>query len=173
MGTFLLFGTLWFWLAIIITVIGITACTEFDDNQKCSSLWVIVLGLALYFCGNSVFFNDLGAWIINNPIIFIGWIAVYFLSGVVWSFFKWGFYLRRIREQLIKDKSKFPNSFAFNRLEYTVSNNKERILHWMIYWPLSGIWTLINDPVNKIFEFFLSKISKIYDKMSAHTLKDL
>jgi hypothetical protein len=43
----------------------------------------------------------------------------------------------------------------------------------MIYWPLSSLWTLINDPVKKAFEFVLSQFGGFYDKMSEKILGDI
>jgi len=43
----------------------------------------------------------------------------------------------------------------------------------MIYWPFSAIWTIINDPVKKSFEFMLSQFGGFYDKMTLKILGDL
>ena len=36
----------------------------------------------------------------------------------------------------------------------------------MLYWPLSGLWTLINDPVKRTFRWIFGRLSSYYDKMT-------
>ena len=62
---------------------------------------------------------------------------------------------------------------SFDIKDYKIGRNKEKVLHWMIYWPLSSVWTLINDPVKKAFEFVLSQFGGFYDKMSEKILGDI
>ena len=36
----------------------------------------------------------------------------------------------------------------------------------MMYWPLSGIWTLIDDPVKKAFQKIFSGLENRFQKIS-------
>lgn len=103
---------------------------------------------------------------LHNPAQTLMIFAGYLVAGTIWSIAKWFFYLKRIRNSY-EDRS------YFNIENYKVKENKERITHWMIYWPLSSIWTLINDPVKKAFEFILSQFGGLYDKMTEKILGDL
>lgn len=57
------------------------------------------------------------------------------------------------------------------------SNNKALITTWITHWPVSMIWTLINDPIKKlinhIFEFIKSAFQSISDKMFKSLKADL
>jgi len=170
MTEILAFGTIWFW--ILVTVISgiIIFITEEDDDDGIwsSNLWLIGTLVALYFLGNSESFKQIGTYIIQNPGVAILIFAGYIFLGSIWSIIKWFFYLKKI-----KSKHNNNSDFSFNINNYKIEKNKERVLHWMIYWPLSSVWTLINDPVKKAFEFVLSQFGGFYDKMSEKILGDI
>lgn len=44
--------------------------------------------------------------------------------------------------------------------------NKGRIVFWMSYWPWSGIWTLINDPITRIYRFIWHRLGATFENMS-------
>jgi len=54
-----------------------------------------------------------------------------------------------------------------------VSRNKGRIVAWMTYWPWSGLWTLINDPVRRTFRFLYRRISTTLQRMSDKMFADI
>jgi len=167
MTEILAFGTIWFWILILVASGLIINSIEDDNDNWGSNIYFIVCLVALYFLGNSQFFNSLGLYIIHNPAISILVFLGYLLIGSIWSVIKWFFHLRMIREKYKNNKEYF---YIQN---YKVEQNKERILHWMIYWPLSSIWTLINDPIKKSFEFILSQFGGFYNKMSESILGDI
>jgi hypothetical protein len=55
--------------------------------------------------------------------------------------------------------------------------HKGDIMLWMTYWPFSGLWTLINDPIRKVFRTIYTHIAKslqaISDRMSKGVTADL
>lgn len=55
----------------------------------------------------------------------------------------------------------------------SVGRNKGRILSWMTYWPLSGLWTLINDPIRRIFRWLYRRISTILIHMADKIFADI
>ncbi len=44
--------------------------------------------------------------------------------------------------------------------------NKTKILTWMIYWPWSAIWTVINDPIKRIFKFIYNVVQDYLQSIS-------
>ena len=54
-----------------------------------------------------------------------------------------------------------------------VNRNKGRIISWMTYWPWSGLWTLINDPIRRTFRFLYGRISSTLQRMSDHMFADI
>ena len=45
-------------------------------------------------------------------------------------------------------------------------HNKGRIIFWMAYWPASGLWTLINDPITRIYRFLFTRIVVTFEHIS-------
>lgn len=48
----------------------------------------------------------------------------------------------------------------------TLNRHKDDILAWMAYWPWSGLWLLINDPVRRAFKYVYAGISKTLQRMA-------
>jgi hypothetical protein len=169
MTEILAFGTIWFWILItLISGMIIWITEEEEDGIWSSNIWFIGTLIALYFLGNSELFKKIGEYIIKNPGLSIGIFVLYILIGSIWSMMKWFFYLQKV-----KKKYEEYTYQSFDIKDYKIGRNKEKVLHWMIYWPLSSVWTLINDPVKKAFEFVLSQFGGFYDKMSEKILGDI
>lgn len=165
--TLLEFGTLWFWIFIVVMGSFIIGYTESDEENYPASIVFVVMLAGLYFLGNSQFFNSFFKSFVTNPGLPIGLCVGYFIVGTVYSFVKWYFYLLNIKD------SYEGRSYSFKIENYTASKNKERIIHWMLYWPLSGLWTLINDPIVRTFKYIFGRLSNYYDKMTNNILSDL
>lgn len=57
------------------------------------------------------------------------------------------------------------------RLTPRVRNNKRRILTWMVYWPWSMFWTVLNDPVKRLFKYIYAKMKAVYQKIVDRAFK--
>jgi hypothetical protein len=161
------FGTIWFWILALVSSIFIIKYTEDDEDNYGASIIFVLTMVILYFFGNSEFFKNLGLIIIQTPEKFLITIGCYLVIGLLWSIAKWFFFLRKIRDDYD------PSYSSFRISNYKASNHKERITHWMMYWPLSAVWTLINDPFKRMFDEIFRKFSSLYDKMSYKMLGDL
>ena len=51
--------------------------------------------------------------------------------------------------------------FALGLLK--ASDNKRRITRWIIWWPWSALWTIINDPIRRIANEIYILLSKTYE----------
>ena len=60
-----------------------------------------------------------------------------------------------------------------NTLKPLVSRNKRRILLWMAWWPFSALWTIINDPVRKIFKTLYNSVKGWLQKISDYIYADI
>lgn len=167
MGLIFLFGTVWFFVLLCVASIAIIVSTELDE-PKSWGFWImgITIGL-LYFGGNAESFKSLLTYISQNPGQIILFIAQYLLLGTVWSFIKWYFYLVDRKEYYTK------HDYGYNKSDFTVGENKERIMNWMIYWPLSAFWTMINHPVRRAFKWIFNSFEKQYQVISDKVFKDL
>ena len=54
-----------------------------------------------------------------------------------------------------------------------VADNKAQIIRWMTFWPISGLWTLINDPIRQAFIKIYDRISGRLQRMSDRIFDDM
>lgn len=90
--------------------------------------------------------------------------------------------VRKDREKVVKilndrikdSQSKLADNIAYaKRVNMPVAKqNKSLILTWMFYWPFSGVWTLINDPVRRIFQRIYVKLEGVYQKITDSAFTD-
>ena len=45
-------------------------------------------------------------------------------------------------------------------------NHKTRCLTWMTYWPCSFFWTMLNDPLRKLFKHAMSSLKNVYESIA-------
>lgn len=64
-------------------------------------------------------------------------------------------------------------SIGFVKGSITASSNKPRIVFWIGWWPISLVWTLINDPLRKIANFIFDRCKRIYEDICSKLNKDL
>jgi len=182
--TFLI--TTWvFYTLLSIGAIVIITCHEKNENGWAHTIFVALTALAVYKFTPNFTSGDL-----------ITYLSLYFVVGIIWSFLKWFFFLKEVKNKYnttrdeyskIKDTNS-PNflenlrqyinekmykySYDFNisydgKMTYPqASENKARITTWIAHWPLSMIWTLINDPVRKVLNYIFNQFKGIYQKMS-------
>jgi hypothetical protein len=118
--------------------------------------------------------------------------ASYFALGALWSVGKWWFFVRDKRDTYNDRKRDF---IADKKLQITVKDaiptdlrkefksymtrygnggvampearkHKGRIMTWMAYWPWSMVWTLIDDPIKKMFRYIYNRLQRLYEKIS-------
>lgn len=58
------------------------------------------------------------------------------------------------------------NGYRQKNKPIKVRDNKARILAWMSYWPASMLWTIINDPVRRFFEFVYENVGGYLQKIA-------
>lgn len=84
---------------------------------------------------------------------------------------KWWLYLIELKvkyQDYITDVN-FKSSDTYTYFQ--ISYNKDRVLVWMTYWPLSIIWFLINYPVRQGFKILFDAFEKQYTQISKYILK--
>lgn len=48
----------------------------------------------------------------------------------------------------------------------TVKNRFGDLVRWIIWWPMSAVWTLLNDPIRRIAEFIVRSLKTSYTKVA-------
>ena len=149
-------------------------------------------------------FSDINPflWILHNFDTFIAFAIAYFFVGTGWAVAKWWFYISklarivtRVKEDFYKRRNFEPTAtltseqyYQFMRdvrdaTKYRVTNippkvseHKALITSWMTYWPISALWTLINDPIVRLFDSIYYGIAEylqaISNKKFAGIIKD-
>ncbi len=103
---------------------------------------------------------------------------LYFVSGVVWSFGKWFFYLMRIRDEIKEGKheiNKYNERFMFllnGKKAPEASKHKSKIVAWICYWPFSFVGTILNDPLRRFVNFIYNRLGSTYQKMSDYIFRE-
>lgn len=54
-----------------------------------------------------------------------------------------------------------------------VADNKSKIITWMVYWPWSFFWTILNDPIRRLFRRIYNNLREFYQKMSDKVFADV
>lgn len=54
-----------------------------------------------------------------------------------------------------------------------VRDHASAILIWMMYWPWSATWTIINDPVRNFFKAIFKLIQSLYEDLSKSVYSDI
>ena len=180
-------GSVWFWLLIALAVIIGMACLEREEVGGLVGLTVVT---ALIF-GLLSPIKDSFAWVWANPLQVLAYIGGYFLLGFAYSFLKWDRFIAAIKRDYEETKEKWlqdkgivgevvPESlkvewsvyvkdmynsrisdFAFKRITYL--KYKAIIVAWIIWWPLSLMWLVINDPVKRMAEYLVFKFRTVYN----------
>lgn len=139
---------------------------------------------------------DIIGYIALNPAIVGYAVGGYFVLGTIWSVIKWWFFVKAERRRYDEFKAnflrrqgveglsipedlrqKFKDSLEDLRYENKieirpqVGNHKARIYLWMAYWPWSMIWTIINDPVRRVFTEIYTQIKATLQRISDHIWK--
>jgi len=159
MITLFLFGTVWFWVLLFVSFCGIVALLE-TENEGCADIVFVATMFVLYKLGCQVEIKNIFTWIAQNwgysLLLFFG----YFVAGTLYSILKW--YLHLID---LSNKRLYNSYVNASEDKFKASENRVLITHWMIYWPISGIWTLISNPIVKIFNHIFYKLESFYQKI--------
>lgn len=54
-----------------------------------------------------------------------------------------------------------------------VNGYKISISHWVLYWPVSAIWSLLDDFVSKVIQVIVVKIRVVYEKITNNAFKNI
>lgn len=166
MGALFVFGTLGFWLLSVIAFIIIILALE---NKRWggtgATLTMIGFFAALWFFGGQTL-REASDFITQHPIKCTLNILGYIVVGIVWSFVKWYYFLLNYKEKVDRTYQNWRNYIP------KVVDNKGKIIAWMTYWPMSALWTIINDPVRRMYDKIYRKLGKVYQKISDNVFKD-
>jgi hypothetical protein len=173
-------GTIGFW---IVLAVGSIVMNELVDNGQGIAATLLAVGLVFVF---TVFGNlNLIELVKTHPEQLIIMIIGYFVLGTGWAVAKWYFFLQRIRRTVLelKEDNTEVGTYAFNdamckenlstAFPPRVKDFKGRIIGWMSLWPASMVWTVINDPIRRVFVEIYNCIGGMLQNMSNKMFADL
>lgn len=171
----LVFGSVWFWLLFLLAWVLITIAIELGYQIR-ATIVVLMFFVLYFFFGGKEALASLLHYITYKPFHSIGWILGYFVLGTAWSVAKWAFFVLRKRDKALDTLRKETERYHYTPTEVKppqVSEHKNLIVGWMIYWPFSALWTLINDPVKRAFTWIYYRISKRLQTISDHLFQSV
>ena len=60
-----------------------------------------------------------------------------------------------------------------NKILPDSSNNKEKIVTWILYWPTSVFWTILNDPMVRLANWIYNKFGNVYAAIANSVFKNV
>lgn len=58
------------------------------------------------------------------------------------------------------------NKYKIEKLPLDVKKYKSKITFWMIWWPWSALWTLLNDPIRRFYNMLYNMFGGVFQKIS-------
>jgi hypothetical protein len=192
MLTLFVFGTVWFWALVALECIVLFALIE-GDRVGWGTLSLIATFAILKFFGDVDIIGFAKANPLEFAAGVAGYfVAGTIWSVAKWWFFlkdrreKYdelkAEFLRNngVQGTVIPEKLRAPwrlqaasltdhrgyGSASAESIIPKARNHKGKILTWMTYWPWSMVWTLINDPVKKLFRQIYRSIQNLMQSIS-------
>lgn len=180
---FILWG-FWWWILFAGFVIADILFLEYD-NGRGATFSLFVFAAAMFFLGD---WNPF-PWMIANPLWTVGVVLGYFVAGSIWSMVKWYFHCLNVRDDFKEFKDEFFTKHGITGEKIPMTLKKEwehdiiytkfrkgvplnfmdykgTILTWMTHWPFSAVWTLLNDPIRRIFLSIYKHLGGILQSIS-------
>jgi hypothetical protein len=187
MFIFLGFG-MWFWVLVVLEFCLLTWFVE--ECWPLPSIVSLILFFVLLWWLADI---PIWTWIKNNPAQLAMYCLYYIMAGIGWSIGKYYFLLSKVRKNIKKlkaewmeNKAKFEDDKIITFEDY-ISNNSFQVKYdlnfdntamkltfWAMFWPTSFVWTILNEPVRRLFKFLIHDVFiGIYRKMHKVMITDL
>lgn len=178
----LIFTGAWFW--ILTAFVFALLVWEVATERSVKAVFTIALYiLIIHLFGDAALFSMLK---MHPELVYIG-VPAFFVLGAVWSLAKWWLFVKREALEYREYRMSYliSNGISDATLDTIVPDHlkgriceakkplarmhKNRIITWMVYWPFSMVWTILDEPWRLIYEF----MSRVFQRISDHVWKDL
>lgn len=163
-----------------------------NDRAGGAGISVVIFGLLLQFLGGVDVFGTI--W--NNPVYILVFLALYLVAGTVWAVSKWYIFVKKIARKYREIKTEFLHSrklepgdplddkqraellrqardSGIKEVPPRANSNKSRIIGWMVFWPISLVWSLLDDFVKELFTQVYDFIGGFLQRISNRVFKDI
>jgi hypothetical protein len=168
-----------FFLYFLIPAVLIGLCWLVEGSEHSVSA-TVGLGLVLVVLQ---LFTDVRpfTYMMNDPLRAGVIAAAYIAIGIGYLWYKWSSYTRMAARNVRAYMAKYSNVSSLDAARYlgyrsaplNVGHYKARIMGWMIYWPLSFAWTLLNDPLYRLYVAIYDKIAYSLQEISDRAFSDI
>ena len=170
-------SVLFLYIAVPLYLIFLTILIEGTNSTGLAtlSLGIILVGLQL--------FTDIHpfTFALYNPLTTLAYAVGYLVIGVIYVYFKWKSYTRMARRAMeawlenhkLQAPTDAARSLGYISVPLRVNTYKYKITSWMAYWPVSMAWTLLNDPLRRLFESVYYRISSYLQTISNREFADM
>lgn len=202
MFTVAMFGTLWFWIVAVETLILFVSVILGEDEGKhyFTGISLIISLLLLQFVAKI----DILSWLVNHGPALLTYLCSHFTVGTLWSVFKWYWFVQKSLDEYRQIKTRFLMGFNPDSAQtgimpqelktkwekviteensYTakyppnIKDHKNEVATWILYWPISMTCSVLGDLttwlVNKIVSFTKRVYTFISDLVFSEMKKDL
>lgn len=173
---------LWFWVAIFAVSALIIWGVEADNGAGTTAAALAGGALLWYFTGAVPLLWYLRDHWTTILVCILGYIVL----GACWGVAKWWFFLHNKGDEYEAQRAsfqkawndateQFKTSYKNDYKEWIASSkgypptflhHKADFTFWMAWWPFSMFWTLINDPLKRIYRFIVQQLSGMLTRMS-------
>lgn len=151
------------------------------DFQAVASL--AIFGLVTHYFGGV----DYVAYVRTHGVMILEFAAAYLVSGAAWSVVKWFFFCRDLKQKYLGYKADYfrhhvtgtPAQSHSYATQFTgdvppsAQDHKSQIVSWIGYWPVSLIWTLLDDFLTKVFKEIYNVLSGVFQRIANSQFKDI
>jgi hypothetical protein len=167
------FGTLPFWITLALLMIVIWGFQE-AERFGFATVWLGGTIAALMFA-NPTLLGSIRTHPTNLVVMALGYVVV----GMVYSVGRWKLFLVDILGKARDGETWKQGSTIYVKyhgdnipIPPSVRSSKGRIIGWMAYWPWSGIWFLIHDPITRLYRVIYENLSAFLQGMSDRTFAE-
>jgi hypothetical protein len=173
----LIFGTFWFWLFVSGMIIWIIYGIEKHESGVEATILLIASFIVLYFLGAASLIKGFFSFMFYNPGTFIFYVFLYIFCGILYGIYKWYIFCLNRRDKAIQNAKSYRLNVniqeEINHYKPDILNHKGTFIRWMTYWPFSAIWTLLNDPIRRLYNSVFNLLSNLLQKISDNIFKDV
>lgn len=182
------FGGYMFWgiIALLCIPIGY-CCRRHEESVFWPLLWIFVGLIVLWIFGDFNPFSRTYNYINENRLFTLELCVGYVFIGLLWSMFKWYKYSKKALQESynaykrswLHEKGKAGDDVPAELLEEwrryieeKISHHRpyipghehqtERIVSWMMFWPLSMVVYVLEDLIRDFFEFIYRQFARVF-----------
>ena len=89
----------------------------------------------------------------------------------MWSFVKWWLHVNKLADRIASEQAKWESRRNYRLDRPQISDNKDRIATWVTYWPISVIWSLLDDFIKHLMQQLVMSLRKAYEAITNSAFK--